>query len=367
KNECTGSLCRFLAEWLRYSIDYTVDPCKDFYKYVCASFKGHNMFKHVATAIDVSTLTDLISAEFPTSNQLSWQKAAAMYQSCMSFTSSYRTETSDLVTWMKSLNLDLLNRRALATVNPVEMMVRGSLDLGVEAVISITFHDRAFQDGKRLMQMDYSKQQDIWRAEKHGLNDYVLFLATFGTTYFVYDLASELRGYENQLEDIARATVTGAQTLESVRELSGLTDPYVSSDDWKTFLNKYTNRTFRNSDVMLYRRDVGTMLAQLFKSKSVGKEGLQYLVAWTLYRQLFEFTDPVWFLRGRTANDACYEHVKKVMKLAITSHQFQKVVPPRMIYQTKRMDIPKSALRSRRPCSHRVGSLQKFKRVQSTG
>ncbi|KAL1475259.1 hypothetical protein MTO96_037423, partial [Rhipicephalus appendiculatus] len=260
----------------------------------------------VANAIDISTLTDLISAQFPTSNQLSWQKAAAMYQSCMSFTSAHRTETSDLVTWMKWLNLDLLNRQALATVNPVEMMVRGSLDLGVEAVISITFHDRAFENGKRLMQMDYSKQQDIWRAEKHGLNDYVLFLARFGATSSVYDLASELRGYENQ-------------------------------HDWETFLNKYTNRTYRASDRMLYRLDIGTMLAQLFESKSVGKEGLQYLVAWTFYRQLFEFTDPSWFLRGRSANDACYEHVKKVMKLAITSHYFQSVVPPRMIYQTKRM------------------------------
>ncbi|KAH7957264.1 hypothetical protein HPB52_016842 [Rhipicephalus sanguineus] len=40
-------------------------------------------------------------------------------------------------------------------------------------------------------------------------------------------------------------------------------------------------------------------------------------------RQLFEFTDQLWFLKGRSANDACYEHVNKVMKLAITSHHFQ--------------------------------------------
>ncbi|KAL3208467.1 hypothetical protein MRX96_009622 [Rhipicephalus microplus] len=65
------------------------------------------------------------------------------------------------------------------------------------------------------------------------------------------------------------------------------------------------------------------MIVKLFESTHVGKEGLQYLVAWTFYRQLFELTDPTWFLRGRSANDACYEHVKKVLKLAITSHHFQ--------------------------------------------
>ncbi|KAL1486929.1 hypothetical protein MTO96_031155 [Rhipicephalus appendiculatus] len=296
QNECTGQLCRSLAVWLRYSLDHTVDPCKDFYKYVCAYFRGDDVFKHVATSIEISTLTDLISAELPASNQLSWQKAAALYQACMSFTSAYGTETSDLVNWMKSLNLDLLNKDTLATVNPVEMMVRGSLDLGVEAVISITFSDREFVSGKRQIKMEYSRQQDIWQAEKHGLNTYVLFLAEFGaTSHHVYDLASKLRGYENHLEAIAKATRVAEQEIDFY-EISRRTAPYVSRDDWKNFLNKYTNNT-----------------------------------------QLFEFTNQDWFLRGRSASDACYEHVKKVMKLAITSHYFQSVVPPRMVYQTKRM------------------------------
>ncbi|XP_075744111.1 uncharacterized protein LOC142802913 [Rhipicephalus microplus] len=77
--------------------------------------------------------------------------------------------------------------------------------------------------------MDYSKQQDLWRSQNHGLNDYVLFLAEFGaTTYLAYDLASKLRGYENQLESIAKATLTGDQTMEYVFEMSFQTDPYVS-------------------------------------------------------------------------------------------------------------------------------------------
>ncbi|KAL3211114.1 hypothetical protein MRX96_036611 [Rhipicephalus microplus] len=101
-------------------------------------------------------------------------------------------QTPDLVNWMKSLGLDLLDRSALATVNPVEMMVRGSLDLVVEAVISITFSDREFVLAKRLMEMRYSRQQDIWKEENHGLNDYVLFLAEFGaTSNLAYDLASK--------------------------------------------------------------------------------------------------------------------------------------------------------------------------------
>ncbi|KAL1468645.1 hypothetical protein MTO96_025234 [Rhipicephalus appendiculatus] len=194
------------ATRLRHSLDYTADPCKDFYKYVCAYFRGENVFK----------------------------------------------QTSDLVNWMKSLNLDLLDRHTLATVNPVEMMVRGSLDLGVEAVISITFYEREFVAGKRLMEV---RKEII--------------------------------------------------------------------DDWNTFLKKYTNNTYTVDDRFLCPPYLGTILAKLFESKSVGKEGLQCLVAWTFYRQLFAFTNRDWFLRGRSARKACYEHVKKVMKLAVSSHYFQ--------------------------------------------
>ncbi|KAL1485906.1 hypothetical protein MTO96_047174, partial [Rhipicephalus appendiculatus] len=57
--------------------------------------------------------------------------------------------TKYLVEWMLSHNLDLFNETRLATVNPVEMMVRGSLDFGVQAVVSITFGELEFVDSKR--------------------------------------------------------------------------------------------------------------------------------------------------------------------------------------------------------------------------
>ncbi|KAL3211113.1 hypothetical protein MRX96_036610 [Rhipicephalus microplus] len=97
----------------------------------------------------------------------------------------------------------------------------------------------------------------------------------------------------------------------------------IPPDDWESFLQKYTNNIYTVDDKVRCSPYLGKMLSRLFVSKSVGKEGLQYLVAWTFYRQLFQVTDPIWFLRGRSASEACYEHVEKVLKLAITSHYFQ--------------------------------------------
>ncbi|KAL1476175.1 hypothetical protein MTO96_018752 [Rhipicephalus appendiculatus] len=79
------------------------------------------------------------------------------------------------------------------------------------------------------------------------------------------------------------------------------------------------------------------LLVKLFKNESMGEKGLRYLVAWSVYRQLVEFTDPYMFLRGRSASDACYDHVRKVMTLAVVSPYFQSEIPQYMVGQAKEM------------------------------
>nr|XP_054930317.1 neprilysin-21-like [Dermacentor andersoni] len=37
---CTTSDCNDLAQWLRVKIDQNVDPCHDFYQFVCDDYKG---------------------------------------------------------------------------------------------------------------------------------------------------------------------------------------------------------------------------------------------------------------------------------------------------------------------------------------
>ncbi|KAH6932805.1 hypothetical protein HPB50_009643 [Hyalomma asiaticum] len=159
EDECSDPACRSVAQWMRSHIDFNVDPCNDFYKYVCGSFRGSDTFN----------------------------------------------QTIEIVKWMISMNLDFINTTRLLSVNPVEVMVRGSLDLGVEALISITFDKTKFTSGKRVMTIDYSKEQDVW-LQKRSLNwlstilsDYSLYLLMWGMRRKdVYRFAGKIRRYETE-------------------------------------------------------------------------------------------------------------------------------------------------------------------------
>ncbi|KAL3219771.1 hypothetical protein MRX96_050474 [Rhipicephalus microplus] len=263
-----------------------------------------------------------------------------MYHACISYTSSYEPETKYLVRWMVSLNLDLLNETRLMNVDPVEVMVRGSLDFGVEAILSIVLEENQFKDGKRVVTMDHSNKLNKWRSHNRDVEEYYPFVTMYGAKPpFDKQLALKIQRYENRLQAIEATTATPFDDLmyTPFEKLGESTEPYVTANEWISFFYEYTNGTYTKFDSVMSRPYAITIIVKLFKSMSVGLTGLRYLVAWTFYRQLVEVTDQYYFLRGKAASDVCYQHVKEVMNLAILTHYFRTVVSPRMVYQTKRM------------------------------
>ncbi|KAL1473798.1 hypothetical protein MTO96_038458, partial [Rhipicephalus appendiculatus] len=331
------------AHWLPCcdrSLTSAFDPCKDFYKYVCNTVRGSDEFWKVRDNIEATIIKTLSDPLNPSSSPLSVQKAAALFQACVHFTSQYRYETYHLIEWMLSLNLDLFNETRLATVNPFEMMMRGSLDLGVQAVITVVFSGSQFVHSKRKVWIGHSNEPQEWYATNRTVTYYELLLRDFGAKQpDVNRLATKLYGYDMQLKNIAQAALAagGVRKFVRIRDLGSYTKPYVTEDEWATFFAKYTNGTYTGTDVIIHLPETTTLLTSLFKSKSVGKDGLRYLVAWIFYRQVVMYTYPEMLRNYGSATTACFELTKKVMNLAVLSSYFASALPPRMVYQTKRM------------------------------
>ncbi|KAH8038298.1 hypothetical protein HPB51_000603 [Rhipicephalus microplus] len=160
---CTNPWCRFTTQWLRTKLDFYKDPCKDFYSYVCGTHKGPSQL----------------------------------------------TQTADLAAWMKNMDLDFNDEERLSNVEPLDMIVRCSLDLGVPAVVSLELQEQAFYQGKRVIKLDLSEKEKKWlndrlqRPEHVNANDYARLLALYGVQPRRYtELAANLSGYEKELRNI---------------------------------------------------------------------------------------------------------------------------------------------------------------------
>ncbi|KAL1477055.1 hypothetical protein MTO96_036064, partial [Rhipicephalus appendiculatus] len=131
----------------------------------------------------------------------------------MSFVKSNRTETSDLATWMVSLDLDFNDERRLSIIEPFDMIVRCSLDLGVPAILSLELHEQEFFIEKRVMMLDFSQKR---KKNGSGSGSDALAVLTRRNTYAKLlgwygvqprrdtEVAAMLVGYERELENIIR-------------------------------------------------------------------------------------------------------------------------------------------------------------------
>ncbi|XP_070389841.1 uncharacterized protein [Dermacentor albipictus] len=241
-NVCTTDECHFMAQWLRQKLDPKADPCKDFYRFVCGTFKegpGADAFARVNDTMTSITIGAAYAARVPATGQTSWQKAAGMFQACASLIATDRTETADLVAWMTSIDLDLKNQTALQSVDPKDMMVRCSLDFGVHAIISIKLLELVFIKEKRGLILTYSEKDSERHAsarnvsEEAKLDDYVQVLSLYGLDLNeTKRLASLISKHKSTLDNIVlNENASKSETLlGSIHSMGILTRPYVKGD-----------------------------------------------------------------------------------------------------------------------------------------
>ncbi|KAL1473329.1 hypothetical protein MTO96_003875 [Rhipicephalus appendiculatus] len=116
-------------------------------------------------AIDVTAV--------PATGQKAWHKAAALFKACMTLASSHISEVRDLTWWLASLGLDLNHLNP--AVDPVDMVMRSSLDFGVPAVFDATLSDRLFIEGKRSIQPSGGEMFSRYTDGVYGGRDKIVY------------------------------------------------------------------------------------------------------------------------------------------------------------------------------------------------
>nr|XP_054929724.1 neprilysin-11-like [Dermacentor andersoni] len=343
---CTTTNCSIIAQTLQSKLDNSVDPCQDFYRYVCGTFSEYNQVAQLSLEIREATLSHLYITTVPSTGQTSWEKAAGLFRACLFVAHKNRSQTPDLVKWMRSLNLDLKNKAKLEMVDAVDMMMRCSLDFGIQVILSITFHSAWFIKDKRAMQLGFSEEDAAWIFSRYSvpkkkkLDDYIELLGLYGlTSPGDKQLAAKIMEYEKQLERtiLKSAPHEGSILHRTISSMGDMTKPYVTAEKWSTIFATYTNQIYSGNDTVVYQEYVLPVLVNLIKSKAVGYTGLRHLITWSMFRQMVQYTEPRYFASKKAMTDACYDSVLKVMKLAAVNPYLRATVTPEMLLEAEEM------------------------------
>ncbi|KAL1441902.1 hypothetical protein MTO96_008218 [Rhipicephalus appendiculatus] len=84
---CRSPSCRRFMDLLEASMDTTLDPCQDFYAFVCSRWKpeagGHTFLEDARLALQNEVIERATAEKVPSGNQNRFQKAVTLYQSCL--------------------------------------------------------------------------------------------------------------------------------------------------------------------------------------------------------------------------------------------------------------------------------------------
>ncbi|XP_054930823.1 endothelin-converting enzyme 1-like isoform X2 [Dermacentor andersoni] len=341
---CTTDDCKVLAQWLRVKLDQKFDPCDDFYQFVCDDYQGIDTVSKITDDVMKAALSAArASTAIPSTGQTAWQKATALFKACVTMFYSKRDETKELTAWMTSLGLDLNNLTSSDPFDPVDMVVRLSLDFGLPVLLTFTFADVAFGN-KRLMVLQTNDADASWSEYRQktlstspaNINDFYLrMLQKYGVdNETIQGLSSEISKYETRLSAIHESArrVTG-QVHGPIKDIGALTEPLITGEMWVGTIAKYTKNMYGGNDIITYQKLVPVFLVKALDSKYVGLHGIRCCMAWSLFRQLVYYADPGQLPKHRNPESVCYRHANWLMGYAITSRFYHSVISKKSLME----------------------------------
>ncbi|KAL3192349.1 hypothetical protein MRX96_059160 [Rhipicephalus microplus] len=159
-NPCRSPSCRRFMDLLEASMDTTRDPCHEFYAFVCSRWKpeagGRTFLEDAMFALQDKVIERATSAKLPTRIQNRFQKAVALYHSCLAMGESATGSFREFLDVVMGSPWPEVNKR----VDPIGIL----LDLSFQwrfPVLFYTFYTQVTSSTSKLTFLDSSVGLDF--------------------------------------------------------------------------------------------------------------------------------------------------------------------------------------------------------------
>ncbi|XP_077520167.1 neprilysin-1-like [Amblyomma americanum] len=351
---CYTAGCRRLAHFLQSYINRSIDPCDDFYGYVCSKSAYTNTFKKVKNTTMDSLVSLLHTSTVPEQGQSAMQKMVALFRACVSLARENRSEGGDLREFLVSLRLNPTSRGRSAgdpREDPLDVMLKLSVEYGLHLFLEFSTTGNATLS--RYHKLAISEDYKEWCKKRANLTDtnsltvyvteYVSVLAPPWSHQDVLSFSHELISLEN---DVIVFLAQAEQSLEQagqpkslatkIRSLGKFTRNAVSSERWISAIQRWSEEKSMPEDTIL------TEHLALWLSWHLLGQGrwptTRRLMVWGLLRKLAPYASARHLPRGGHELDSyCVKRVAHYAELAIMAVHLYRTVTPSVLGDAERM------------------------------
>ncbi|XP_064487911.1 neprilysin-like isoform X3 [Ornithodoros turicata] len=172
---CRTRPCSHFSKILNKTINYSMNPCTDFYKYVCAGWKtspiapARSVFENYENSIAKIILERVLRERVPLKRQTAFQKAARLIQTCVDVKRNAHLSAETLRQLMASVGFQW---PLPSETDAIELFVEVSLNWGLQIWGSLTV-DRIVRDdnGRPLVTFSNSLHYFNWLRRKQEMKN----------------------------------------------------------------------------------------------------------------------------------------------------------------------------------------------------
>ncbi|XP_077523832.1 neprilysin-like [Amblyomma americanum] len=300
---------RLTAELVNAALNWSYDPCNDFYNFACSTFSGG-----ADALIKAHLLKPLLSR----------------------------------------LDLDPSNMTDDPSFDIPDRIAQLSFVYGFPTFVSFSLYRSIPYAGHRL-KMQIHREDEEWMKRQHGtynqselIQVYIRYLEMYNSSMDCATLAERIVNAEHvvrQFVELLRKMRFRAQ-YTTVGKLGRLTEGYASEAHWERLITQYTDNVCKSTHTIKLTDDAPALVVLLMNRDHLKPEDTRLLMAWSLLHRLLALSHGQLMIskavgtqshRGVVIENFCHDTVTNLMALAVSLRYFRKFVPSTALAYAKQM------------------------------
>ncbi|XP_064469401.1 uncharacterized protein LOC135384108 [Ornithodoros turicata] len=281
-NVCFTRSCRTMSYVLQSLLSHYVEPCDDFYGYVCGRYEGPGRGMNETLQMDVekSARKWAEAMVIPKTGQTPEQKSVALLRACKATRTNNVNDPTDLLSFIAHQSVSL---SGADTSDPFGRIFGLSLHYSLHFlfVAAVPNSGDLTPSGERVLRLNYNKKYKSWifRTPSVDVNYYTKRLTAFGVDT---SLEPGITGSESVVRQVMQ-TLTRPTTQKRKFTIASLDSTAIPKATWHAAFMKYASPHYTENDEVITSRKVLDLVEGVFGG--VSKQRINLLVLWELIRQ----------------------------------------------------------------------------------